>query len=1017
MNVYCMQALKQQSMRYKTEKTFSTNEGERDSNIRKNRYKDILPFDYTRIVLPEIEDVEGSDYINANYIMGVNGKNVYVAAQGPLPHTVNDFWRLLWETGVEVVIMACNEYESGKHKCEKYWADENETKQFGNVTVSLITQLRVTPDFMIRTLKASNQEEERVLNQFHYTAWPDHGVPKSVKPIMDMIQLFREYLPSEESVVVMHCSAGCGRTGTMICIDYVRALLKAGKVGADFCLYDIIMEMRKQRPAFVQTRDQYELVHRAVAWLFRKELGLAPNPHDFDHLYENVKLHNEGPRMPPGAGNLSPDIKPTQQLKLSPKQRRQKDKEQDHGHNYVNHVIQGKGSSSDGGSTSAPANMKILKPPSLPTKQQRDTDTSETVYANFQEKTDTEEKLDDACSSPAVTPKHSPLAQERFESGYKSTLAAFKEFEAPPLQVKPQSPKSIEQGKPTPRSKPVLSVSSTKSLDLDLGKPILPAKPPLSDKPAIGEKPVKVLPSTRPNLATKPAFVRKKDTASGGSPHGTSPSSGLKRRPTSEPVPPQDHEKVHHLGAAQFLLAKNVVKATLSNKSEGDDRKEHEVKKGKERRDSQGRPTSAPPKPPTAVTKPMTKTAATKHQPYEAVDIALPLGRDAASSDKEDSAKGFQYEIKPVVTVKLQSHQDKVDTKSPKNLESSLTQMQHRKTIDAARPQQPVPESGSSEYAYAVQPVNVIEKLKDAQSRPQLKTGQGFSYAYARDSVDDGTGTPKESSKSPKILDDYSYASDVIIPVTSVNRESSDGKNTGQSMAYEVIQISRPPSQKTSEEAGTDDIPVFDKGPGEYNEPNFISYRQVSEQSSSGQTRESVLSSTSWASFTDDDYDYNTDEQPPTIPVKTSAAYEYVDGEEVDEAGSGSSAKPKIAQFLANQRDKLATHKDKLTSNTKGFLTKIGDAVTRNAPASTGNRSSPPSTLSSSPQAGIVSDLNEIIKKTLREFEPTYKEEPNMFQGRDISFPKRVPSPKSPPPLPNEWIQSDTQNSTASVQL
>ncbi|XP_038072880.1 uncharacterized protein LOC119741208 isoform X2 [Patiria miniata] len=967
-------ALKQQSMRYKTEKTYPSQEGERDCNIRKNRYKDILPFDYTRIVLPETEGVEGSDYINANYI---------------------------------------------KHKCEKYWADENESKEFGNVTVSLISQLRVTQDFMIRTLKVSNQEQERVLNQFHYTAWPDHGVPKTVQPIMDMIQLFREYLPNEDNPVVMHCSAGCGRTGTMICIDYVRALLKAEKIGPDFCLYDIIMEMRRQRPAIVQTRDQYELVHRAVAWLFRKALGLAPNPHDYGHLYENVKLQNEGPRMPPGAGNLSPDIRSTQQIKLSPKQRRQKDKEQDHGHNYVNHVIQGKVSEQSPSPTAT--GMKILKPPSLPTKQQLDTDSSQTVSANSLEKAETEGKMEeDASLSPALTPKQSPLAQERFESGYKNTLAAFKEFEEPPSKVRSTPPKSTEQVKPTPRARPVLPISSSRSLDLDSDKPISPSKPPLSDKPAIGEKPVKGLQSSRPLLAMKPAVVRKKDTGSGGSPHGTSPFSGLKRRPTSEPV--QDHEKVQHLGTAQFQRAKNVVKATLGNKPDGDDNKEGEVKKGKERRDSKGRPSSAPPKPPAGM-KPVSKSDASKHQSYEVVGITSPLGKDVTSNEKQEVAKAFQYQIQPVASVKLQSHKDKVDAKSPTKTESSSSQIQRRKTVDLSRPPQPVPDSDKSEYTYAVQPVSVIEKLKDAQSRPQLRTGQALSYSLAYSDPADG-GNPIEPKKSSRILDDYSYASEVIIPVTASNsKDITDRKGSAQSMAYEVIQVGGPPGRRSSEGTGQDEMPVFDKAPGEYNEPNILSSRHVSEQSSLGQNRESVLSSsTSWASFTDDEYDDSgMDEHPPSIPIKTSAAYQYVDGTGVegDESGAGSSSKPKFAQFLANQRDKLATHKEKLASNTKGILTKIGDAVTRNAPAPTGSRSSPPSTLrgSSSPQAGIASDLNEIIKKTLREYEPTYKEEPSMFHKCDISFPKRVPKPKSPPPPPSSWIKADTNNTTAPVQL
>ncbi|XP_033647839.1 uncharacterized protein LOC117307256 isoform X1 [Asterias rubens] len=997
-------ALKQQSTRYKTEKTFSTAEGENEINIRKNRYKDILPFDYTRFSLPELEDVEGSDYINANYITDVHGKKVYIAAQGPLPHTVVDFWRMLWESGVEVVIMACNEYEGGKHKCEKYWAEENERKQFGEITVTLIRQLGVTPDFLIRTLKVNNQVEERVINQFHYTAWPDHGVPKTVQPIMDMIKLFREYLPNEDHPVVMHCSAGCGRTGTMICIDFVRAQIKAGKIGADFCLYDIIKEMRRQRPAIVQTRDQYELVHRAVAWLFRKELGLPPNPKDFGHLYENVKLQAEGPRLPPGAANsLSPEIKP-QPCKLSPKQRRHKDMKDkdDSGHNYVNHSIAGKGLPVDG--RSSPPAAKVLKPPSLPTKQQRDADSNETIYANVQDKVTLEEKAADV-SSP-LTPKQSPLAQERFESGYKTTLAAFKDFEIPPVpQARSAPPKSADQVKPSsPFKLAGRTVQISKSFD-DQGdppKPLRSSKPMLSEKPQMSEKPVKVLPVARPNIPTKPAIGKKKETD-----NQPGRVSGLRRRPTSEPVNGNAEEqgKVPHLGTAQFQQAKNLIQATLLTKPESDSGKDKDPKKGKDGRDSKGgpRPTSAPPKPPVAVIKPIPTNKTTKSQTYEEVG---------------DLGKSFPCQVQPVSMVKLQSHKDKVESKNAGKQDSNPSQMQRRKTMEGYRPKQSVPDNGNSEYSYATQPKSVIEKLKEAQSRPQLRTGLAQTYASAyADPTEEGN--PKELPKSPGSSQgsDYSYACGVQIPITpgkgreNVKKFSIDRSDPSRSSAvsaYEVIEVGGLAGQRSVEQ---EESPVFDKN---------ISYdSQGTQPTSPGQPRESILSGSSWASFTDSEFDCTDDEKPPEVPVKTSASFEYHDGEEGDdhESGSGGRSKPKLSQFILNQRDKLATHKEKIESRTKGFFVKIGDVVNRSSSnPSSGTRSSPPSTLSTSPQqAALVSDLNEIIKKTLREYEPTYKDGPTMFNNCDISFPKRVQKPKSPPPVPTSWIKSETHSTT--VQL
>nr|XP_054750658.1 tyrosine-protein phosphatase non-receptor type 18-like [Lytechinus pictus] len=123
--------------------------------MRKNRYKDILPFDHSRFLLSQIENIEGSDYINANYLKGVSNDHSYLAAQGPLPHTVNDFWRMLWESNSQIIVMACNEFEQGRHKCERYWVDDGEEHSFGDIVVTQITQRRVTKDFMIRTLKAT----------------------------------------------------------------------------------------------------------------------------------------------------------------------------------------------------------------------------------------------------------------------------------------------------------------------------------------------------------------------------------------------------------------------------------------------------------------------------------------------------------------------------------------------------------------------------------------------------------------------------------------------------------------------------------------------------------------------------------------------------------------------------------------------------------------------------------------------------------------------------------------------
>ena len=235
------QELKSFSDQLKTFPEYSCSQGEMEVNRKKNRYKDILPFDSTRVRLSEYPGVPGSDYINANHIKGASGSNAYIAAQGPLPHTVNDFWRMVVETEVQVIVMACNETEAGKHKCEKYWHDQSdgegdeEERQFGKYSVKTLKMREICPDFMVRTMRLrwtsedeKKREEERTVCQFHYSAWPDHGIPTQVKPLLEMVRLIRDCQASETLPVLIHCSAGCGRTGTICAIDFIWGLLRTG---------------------------------------------------------------------------------------------------------------------------------------------------------------------------------------------------------------------------------------------------------------------------------------------------------------------------------------------------------------------------------------------------------------------------------------------------------------------------------------------------------------------------------------------------------------------------------------------------------------------------------------------------------------------------------------------------------------------------------------------------------------------------------------------------------------------
>ncbi|CAG2109994.1 unnamed protein product, partial [Medioppia subpectinata] len=277
------QTLKELTETLKTDPNCGSVEGECDVNRRKNRYKDILPLSaqYELLIGPQ-----GPRLMYLRLIVkGSSGcPRAYIASQGPLPNTLVDFWRMIWETDITVIVMACNERESGKYKCESYWPQDNdEPQQYGNITVELVKWRQVCPDFLVRTLKVKADSIERTVCQFHYQTWPDHGVPNSVHPILELVRLMRDVQISETRPILIHCSAGCGRTGTLCSIDYVWALLRTGKLREDFSLYLIIKEMRKQRIAMVQTLEQYMLCYKAVATLFEQQLKMIDS-----HTYENI---------------------------------------------------------------------------------------------------------------------------------------------------------------------------------------------------------------------------------------------------------------------------------------------------------------------------------------------------------------------------------------------------------------------------------------------------------------------------------------------------------------------------------------------------------------------------------------------------------------------------------------------------------------------------------------------------------------------------------------------------------
>ncbi|KAM9474760.1 tyrosine-protein phosphatase non-receptor type 18 isoform 1-T2 [Clarias gariepinus] len=267
--------------------------GGNQENAKKNRYKDILPYDQTRVVLSPTTPEYSCDYINANFIKGATESRKYIATQGPLSNTVVDFWRMIWEYDIKVIIMACKEIELGKKKCEVYWSDLYDTSRFGPFAVSTVKESPTNKEVVMRTLAVKHCDEVRTVAHFQYTAWPDHGIPDAADGILGMMESVHVRQGCHPTPLLVHCSAGCGRTGVICAIDIVNGLLQEKKIGEDFSIMDLVLELRRQRPSAVQTKEQYEFVFHTVAQMFMKVLQASQQNHqhqstDSHSFYANV---------------------------------------------------------------------------------------------------------------------------------------------------------------------------------------------------------------------------------------------------------------------------------------------------------------------------------------------------------------------------------------------------------------------------------------------------------------------------------------------------------------------------------------------------------------------------------------------------------------------------------------------------------------------------------------------------------------------------------------------------------
>ncbi|XP_070700510.1 receptor-type tyrosine-protein phosphatase S-like [Pempheris klunzingeri] len=230
-------------------------------NKPKNRYANVIAYDHTRVILAPIEGIQGSDYINANYIDGYRKQNAYIATQGPLAETFGDFWRMVWEQRAASVVMMTRLEEKSRIKCDQYWPSRG-TETYGMIQVTLLDTMELAT-FCVRTLSLhkSGSSERREVRQFQFTAWPDHGVPEYPTPFLNFLRRVKACNPPDAGPIIAHCSAGVGRTGCFIVID---AMLERIRHERTVDIYGHVTLMRSQRNYMVQTEDQYSFIHEAL---------------------------------------------------------------------------------------------------------------------------------------------------------------------------------------------------------------------------------------------------------------------------------------------------------------------------------------------------------------------------------------------------------------------------------------------------------------------------------------------------------------------------------------------------------------------------------------------------------------------------------------------------------------------------------------------------------------------------------------------------------------------------------
>ncbi|XP_075045707.1 receptor-type tyrosine-protein phosphatase H [Mixophyes fleayi] len=269
--------------------TQSKRAAEMSDNRAKNRFTNVLPYDHSRVKLSTVDAISSTDYINANYMPGYNSTKEFIASQGPLTNTTADYWRMIWEHHVNTIVMLTNCMENGRTKCEHYWPLDYTPCTYGDITVT-VTSETILSEWTIRDFSVKNAKQQGIkyVRHFHFTAWPDHGVPDSTTSIIEFRNLVREHMDQQKSngPTIVHCSAGVGRTGTLIALDYlIQQMEKEHRVG----IYGFVEKMRMNRTLMVQTEAQYVFLNKCMLDLIEQpEENIYENQNGTELIYENA---------------------------------------------------------------------------------------------------------------------------------------------------------------------------------------------------------------------------------------------------------------------------------------------------------------------------------------------------------------------------------------------------------------------------------------------------------------------------------------------------------------------------------------------------------------------------------------------------------------------------------------------------------------------------------------------------------------------------------------------------------